>query len=177
MIKRLFVLSVAVLLWAGSVAAKDLSINAFAGQWRGNALSESADSVYFQLTTRDLDVQIEPNPQGFSISWHTVQRKKGDPRNPTAVSKLTKLTFVAAGRPSLWRAAEANDPMQAGYAWARIRQNTLTVSVMQIGEDGAFELQTFDRTLSGEGMTLTFARYRNGEKVRTAKGRLVKIAR
>ena len=176
MIVRALVVAVA-LLWAGAAPAKDLAIAAFTGQWRGNALSESADSVYFQLTTRDLDVQIDTVGEGFSISWHTVQRKKGDPRNPTAVSKTSKLTFVPAGKPGVWRASDAADPMGSGYAWARIRQNTLSVSIMQIGDDGTFELQTFDRTLSGEGMTLTFARYRDGEKVRTAKGRLVKIAR
>ncbi len=169
--RRVIPLFVALLL-AFPAMAKDASINAFFGQWRGNALSESDGSVYFQVTARDLDVQVAGADNGFTITWNTIQRQKGSTADPTAVNKSTTKAFVSAGRPNLWRATDTVDPMQGVYAWANIRNNTLT-----IGDDGAFELQIYERTLTGEGMTLRFARHRDGEQVRTAKGRMVKIAR
>jgi hypothetical protein len=176
-VRVLAVCLTAVLTVAAPALARDVSIAAFMGQWSGNGLSESADSVYFQLTARDLDVQIKPAPSGFSVSWTTVQRQKGDTRAPTAVDKTTTLTFAATDKRNVWRATEAGDPMGSGYAWARIKESTLTISIMQVASDGGFELQVFDRTLSGNGMELRFARFRDGERVRTAKGRLVKVAR
>lgn len=174
--RRAIPLFVALLL-AFPAMAKDASIDAFKGQWRGNALSENDGSVYFQVTARDLDVQISGADNGFTITWTTIQRQKGSTANPTAVNKSTTMTFAATGKPNLWRATDTVDPMQGVYAWARIRGNTLTVNSMVIGDDGAFELQIYERTLTGEGMTLQFARHRDGERVRTAKGRMVKIAR
>ena len=48
---------------------------------------------------------------------------------------------------------------------------------MVIDDNGAYQLQRYERALSGLGMALTFTRLRDGEEVRTAKGRLVKTAK
>ena len=159
------------------VQARDLSIAAFYGNWRGSALSETELSVYFRLTARDLDVTIRPAPGGFTIAWTTVLRQKGDPGNPDIQRKSAMLAFVSAGRPSLWRATTSGDPI-AGQAltWARIKGQTLTVTSMAITDDGGFEMQIYRRTLSARGMELEFTRLRDGEPVRTARGRLVKHA-
>ena len=45
---------------------------------------------------------------------------------------------------------------------------------MVIDKDGAYQLQRYERKLVGTGMELTFTRLKDGEQVRTVKGRLVK---
>ncbi len=158
-------------------AAADLSIAAFFGNWRGTALSESAISIYFQMTERDIDVTVRAHGQGgFEITWSTVQRQKGDPNAPKEVMKRTTASFVPAGRPGVFRGT-ATDPMAAGgYRWARIAENSLYLYSMVIRPDGAYEMQVYRRTLSGLGMALEFRRIIDGELTRTAKGRLIKFS-
>ncbi len=178
---RLAALIVAVLL-AGvpaqaSADEPDLRVSAFYGTWVGSGISESEVSIYFRITARDLNVTIRPAGSGFTVSWTTVLRQKGDPKNPQVTRKSSTVTFVPTGRPNVWRGAENADPLDGGaYAWARIEGNALVVYSMVIRDDGGYELQTYRRTLSGLGMELEFVRVSDGEPVRTAKGRLVKHA-
>lgn len=162
---------------ASAQAGRDAAIGSFYGRWQGNALSESETSIYFQLTARDLDVVILPTGgDGFRISWTTVTRQKGDPRNPRVDKKTTTIDFVSAGRRNVWRQAQPADPVNAPYAWANIVGNTLQVSNLVISENGSYELQVYKRTLTAGMMELQFSRFRDGEKQRDAKGRLVKVA-
>lgn len=171
------ILASAFLLAAAPAMAADLPVSAFFGEWRGSALSESRISVHFSLTPRDIGVVVRPAGDGFALTWSTVQRQKGDPNNPVEELKSTTVEFQPA-RPGVWRAVGAKDPAASGepYIWAHVDGQTLVVSGLQIGADGRHELQIYRRTLSGSGMTLEFTRIVDGEPVRTAEGRLVKIA-
>lgn len=160
----------------GPAAAADLDIAAFYGRWQGNAISETDRSINFAVTARDLDVLIQPAGNGFRVSWTTIRRQKGDPRDPTLEKRAAELVFRPAGKPGIWRAEGAGDPMQGNYAWAGIQGRALAIHVMTIGAGGAYELQSFVRRLSDMGMELEFDRIVDGDKVRTAKGRLVKVA-
>ena len=62
-------------------------------------------------------------------------------------------------------------------SWARIKENALVVYLMVIDKEGAYQLQRYERKLVGTGMELTFTRLKDGEKIRTVKGRLVKTER
>lgn len=171
-------LAAAFLLAAWPAMAADLPVSAFFGEWRGSALSESRISVHFSLTPRDIGVLVRPaGGDGFALTWSTVQRQKGDPSNPVEELKSTTVEFQPA-RPGVWRAAGAQDPAASGapYLWAHVDGQTLVVTGLQIGPDGGHELQVYRRTLSGSGMALEFTRIVDGEPVRTAEGRLVKIA-
>ena len=170
------VLGIAMAASAGSAMAKDLGIAAFYGRWQGTGLSKSDLSIYFQLTARDLDVVIKPRGDGFTIAWTTVQRQKGDPNKPTVEKKTTEMTFIGAGQPGVWREAGAHDPMQAPYAWARITGNTLILNSLVIAPNGAYEFQVYRRQLTDRGMQLEFTSSREGERLRQAKGQLVKTA-
>lgn len=156
--------------------AADLNISAFYGRWQGNAISETDRSITFAVTARDLDVLIQPAGNGFRVSWTTIRRQKGDPNNPTLEKRATELVFRPATRPGSWRAEGSADPLQGQFAWAGIQGRALSVNVMTIGDGGAYELQSFVRRLSDMGMELEFDRIVDGDKVRTAKGRLVKVA-
>lgn len=156
--------------------AADLNISAFYGRWQGNAISETDRSINFAVTARDMDVVIQPAGNGFRVSWTTIRRQKGDPRDPTLEKRAAELVFRPSGQAGIWRAEGASDPMQGQYAWAGIQGRTLTVNVLAIGVNGSYELQSYARRLTDMGMELEFDRIVDGDRARTAKGRLVKVA-
>lgn len=162
---------------AGTAA---VGIEAFYGAWTGTALAESEDSVYFALTQRDVSVRIAPSTDhkdGFDIAWTTVQRKKGDPLNPTEEIKETTATFMPAKKSGLWWDREGGDLINGGtMRWARIEDTTLVINTVKLRDDGSLETQTYRRTLSDRGMALSFSRVLDGKEVRTVTGRLVRTA-
>lgn len=163
---------------AGTALAADLSIKAFYGKFQGGGVAENDDSVYFGVTARDFDVNIQPADNGFSVTWTSVIRGGGTPGKPETRRKTSMRTFKATARPGVWQAVESKDPVTGGeLCWARIKDNTLTVYLMVVRDNGAYELQKYARTLLPSGMEMTFTRLRDGDKVRSVKGRLVKVAR
>ncbi len=157
-------------------AAGDLPIAAFAGQYLGKGLARTP-SEYFDLTTRDLGVTITVRGQGFTVTWTTVIRDRGDPDNPTAKRKSATLDFVASGRAGVFRGAAPSDPMSGQpYAWARIKGQTLTVHSLVITGDGSYEMHTYDRTLTPFGMDLKFTRVSDGEPTSSVTAKLTKEA-
>lgn len=157
-------------------AHAEASIDAFFGRWIGSGMSQSEISANFQMSLRDLEVVVKAaGGGGFEITWSTVQRQKGDPKNPTEVVKTSTMVLTPAGN-GLWR-DEAGDPMADGHlAWARIEDNSLILSTFHVTQDGHGEYQIYRRTLSGSGMDLEFVRLLDGEPARTAKARLVKFS-
>ena len=158
--------------------AKDIKLAGFFGTFKGNGVSENRDSLYFGVTVRDLDVIIEPVGQGFTIEWTTVIRRGGDPKNPKVRQKSQRMTFAPTGKGNVYRAADNGDPLSGQtYAWAYIRDTSLVIHIMSIDAKGAYEMQSYTRTLVPTGMEFVFERTRNDEPVRTVKGRLVKFAK
>ena len=158
-------------------AQQSLTPAAFYGTWTGSGVAENRDSIYFAVTQRDLDVIIKPAGDGFTVSWVTVIRKGGDPAKPNVRQREQTLTFRQVGKGRVWRAAEAGDPF-AGQAisWARIEKQTLTIYQMTVLANGAYEIDQYDRTLTGTGMDLKFSLRRDREPVRTVSAKLVKTA-
>ncbi len=167
----------AIAIAATTAVAQDLGIAAFFGKWQGHALSESDISADFQLTRRDIDVEIEASRSGFKLAWNTVQRQRGDRDKPTENLRSTSIDFRKA-RAGVWRDVQARDPLDAPqpYAWARNDGRTLVVTVLQIEPDGSDELQVYRRTLTGGLMELNFIRIVDGHQVRSARGRLGRVA-
>ena len=161
----------------GASMAADLSIRAFFGKFQGGGVAENEDSIYFGVTARDFDVVITPEGEGFNVAWTSVIRGGGTPGTPDGRRKTTSLAFEPSGRAGIWRAAASKDPVGGGQAgWARIKNTTLSVYLMIVLDDGAYEIQQYDRKILPSGMELTFTRLRDGDLVRTVKGRLVKVA-
>lgn len=159
------------------IQAADLPVSAFFGTFSGGAVAENKDSIYFAITARDTDVVIRPANAGFKVTWTSVIRRGGDPSNPKIKRKSTSRIFMPTKRPGIYRADVSGDPvMGKEMCWAYVKGQSLIVSQMVIGDDGAYQLQRYVRTLSGLGMQLTFTRLKDGEQVRTVKGRLVKTA-
>ena len=168
---------------ATAVAQKrTLSIGHFFGTFSGGGVAENEDSLYFAVTARDFDVVIGPGPTsargGFTVSWTSVIRGGGDVDKPRVRKKSTTRTFVAGSVPGVFTGATSGDPLTGKeMSWARIKENALIVYLMVIDKSGAYQLQRYERKLSGTGMELTFTRLKDGEKVRTVKGRLIKTGR
>lgn len=156
-------------------AQRTLTPAAFYGVWTGSGIAENRDSIYFAVTQRDLDVTIKPADNGFSVSWTTVIRKGGDPARPNVRQRATTLTFRPSPHGHVWRAVESGDPLMGQtLAWARIDHQTLTIYQMTVLANGAYEIEQYDRTLTGTGMDLKFALRRDREPVRTVNAKLVK---
>lgn len=162
----------------GSAAAqaRDLNLAAFFGHWQGTGISETEDSLYFRVTSRDMDVRIAAEDQGgFRIAWTTVQRQTGAADDPKAERKTTEMVFLATGRKNVWKAQTATDPMTGTYAWATLKGATLAINTFVIQPNGAFRLHVYNRTISGLGMELGFVAFADGEAARTVNARLVKV--
>lgn len=170
--------ALAILALSATVArAQNLPIAAFYGHYQGSGIAESADSLYFGVTMRDLDVVIEPSSQGFFVTWTTVIRQGGDPNNPDVRRKGTEIEFLKTSNPLLFQSRTSRDPLDGGQlAWARIEKQTLHVYLMAIDEKGVYSVQIYSRTLTGAGMELVFRRITDGQAVREVRARLVKVS-
>lgn len=158
-------------------AAQDLPLGAFFGKFSGSGLAQDADSLYFGVTVRDLDVSIGPENSGFFVEWTSVIRAGGDPNNPDVRRRTTRARFVPAERAGVFKSPAAAEPIRGEpLNWAYINGNTLTVNVFVIRDDGGYEVQSYRRTLTAGGMGLEFTRIRDGDAVRKVEGQLVKAA-
>ncbi|MBT5046920.1 MAG: hypothetical protein HOM58_00330 [Rhodospirillaceae bacterium] len=167
----------AVLVASAGASAKDLTIDAFYGKFSGGGVAENADSLYFAVTSRDFDVQIRPQGNGFKIDWTSIIRRGGDPNNPNVRRRHSTKTLLPSGAPGVFHGSESGNPLKGKeLCWARIRGNTLTLFLMTVSKKGTSELQQYDRTLSGTGMKLMFRSWRDGDRLRSVSGRLIKTA-
>jgi len=159
----------------GSAAAQNVSIKAFYGHYSGGGVAESPDSLFFDVTARDLDVVIAPAPGGVRIAWTTVLREGGDPNRPKVIKKSTEITFKATDRPDLFIENRSANPYDGTpLSWARIKDRTLTTYTFVIEENGVYGLSTYARTVSGGGMDLLFTSVHDGQPIRSVKAKLVK---
>jgi hypothetical protein len=148
----------------GSAPIKD-----FYGQFKGQGIAKNRDSLDFYRSLRDLDTIIEPAGEGgFTVRWTTVIRD-GD-----VGRKIDNtMTFAPSGKPNVFKAVDASDPIVTGYyAWARIDGRTLTINVLEVGDEGAGRWQVYERRLTGDGMELTFRRLDATGALRIVSGKL-----
>lgn len=180
MLRRLIhaaVAGIALLLLAAPIGAQaqNLPVDAFYGHYQGSGIAENEDSLYFGVTVRDLDVRIGPEADGFYVEWTSVIRGGGDPNNPDIRKRSARVTFSPSERPNVFVSKVATNPMKDGLIWARVLDQTLTVNVMRVSDNGSYIVQTYNRTLSGTGMTLNFVNTADGEPLRQVEARLVKV--
>ncbi len=157
------------------LAAGDIS--KFFGHYIGQTMKEGTADI----DTRELNVAILPYNGGFTVEWSTTIHR---PDGRTKAANFS-INFRAAGRKGVFRSAMRMDtfgneipldPLDGDpYVWAVIKDSLLTVHSLIIFEDGSFEVQSYMRTLTSDGMDLVFTRTRNGEKVKTVRAKLLRI--
>jgi hypothetical protein len=156
---------------------RDVPIAAFFGHFTGSGLSEGPDNAYFGVSVRDLDVRIAPEGGGFVITWTSILREGGEAGRPNVRRRSQTLTFVPTGTQGQFRGSESADPASGGKAaWARLARQTLTIHTIVLTPEGRYEMESYNRSLVGNGMEMTYARTSEGERTRTVKGRLIKQA-
>ena len=146
----------------------------FFGEYLGEGISNENDD----LTKRDLRVEIKPSRDGFILTWVSVTHKINGKLN----RKSYTVHFKPKGKSGLYGSAMRTDmfgnqvPMDPlkgePYVWARISGDTLFVYAMLITDEGGYEMQVYERTLTPDGMDLTYSRVRDGEVLRTVRGTL-----
>ena len=158
------------LVLATMALASDPRIEAFEGVYSGSAELVSSSG---KITDRDMSVEIQETRKGFAVAWSTTSVRDDGSIN----EKDYRIEFVPSEREGVYAAAmERNvfghevqlDPMKGEpFVWARIDGATLTVFSLFVDENGDYELQQFDRTLSEGGLQLDFQAVRSGETTRT----------
>jgi hypothetical protein len=151
------------------------SIKDFFGAYKGEGIAKNREDIDFSRTMRDLDTIIEPAGEGgFTVKWTTVIRDSEGSRKPARTED--SITFIPAGKPNVFKAADAGDPLAKGYyAWARIDGRTLTVNVLEVGDEGQGRWQIYQRRLTGDGIELTFRRLDGTGALRIVSGKLKRL--
>ncbi len=166
-------LSALVLLFAvgaGSPAvhAEDAAIDEFFGTYVGGGVAQRDDGTTEQ---RDMDVSIKAyKNNGFTLSWITVVRDEVGGRTGAGVKRRSVEEdfvpspempgiFVSAPEGGLFSQAELANPLSGDpFRWASLRGNTLAVYSAGINPNGGTELQIYERTLTAEGLDVSFVR-------------------
>ena len=152
------------------------SFSAFVGNYTGSAES----SVDGKKISRNLDISISETKKGFQVNWATATLKPSGKMKKKAYS----IKFIPSQRENIFSSAMATnlfggqtalDPMKGQpYVWARIVDKTLTVYALHVTDDGGYELQVYDRTLTKEGLDLKFSRIRDGKPTLDIRGSMVR---
>ena len=169
--------AIALLLIAFSANVAAQSYKKFIGEYEGSGVVDPHGS----LETRDLKVEISDTKDGFKVTWVSVSRNKGG----KIKRKSYTVEFQPSSRDNIYSAAMRTDlfgnrvPLDplAGdpYVWARIDGDVLFVYAMLINDEGGYEMQVYERTLTANGMDLSYYRVRDGEILRTITAELKRI--
>ena len=157
---------VTLFLVAGALSANALAveIDPFVGEYSGSAEVNGGDTKEM----RDMSVQISKNEEGFTVGWEsTIHRADGRVKK-----KSYSIDFIPTDRENIFSSAMKTnvfghavplDPMVGDpYVWSRITGDTLTVFSLHVDEEGGYEMQQYNRTLTEGGLQLEFQRIRNG---------------
>ncbi len=160
-----------VVIVAGSIPGRALAeatIDNFFGTYVGSGLAKRDDG---STEERDMDVAISPYKQnGFTLSWITVIRDEAGTRTGPDVKRRAVEedfisspdqpgVYISAPEGGLFSATELANPLVGDpFRWASLRDGTLTVYSAGIDERGGSEIQIYHRTLTDDGLDVSFVR-------------------
>ncbi|MCP4328490.1 MAG: hypothetical protein GY791_08655 [Alphaproteobacteria bacterium] len=164
-------------------AADARPIEDFYGEYVGKSIAGStgATGEDAEIRPRHLNISIQAHENGFTVAWLTIitsasgkTKAKSQLVNfrPTANDGL----YASAMRRDTTGALVPLDPMSGDpYVWASINGDTLTVHALLVTADGGYEVQVYDRTLTEDGIDLTFRRFRDGVMMKEIEGKLTRV--
>jgi hypothetical protein len=128
-----------------------------------------------------MDIVIEPYKQGgFRIQWVNVTLVDGKRAAPGVERRVQTVLFepapdrgffVEAAENNPFREREETRPMRGDpVRWASLDDQGLHVYSFVVLEDGRYELQVYDRTLTDIGLDIRFQRIVDGAVVRQITG-------
>jgi hypothetical protein len=130
---------------------------------------------------RDMDIVIEPYKEGgFRIHWVNVSLVNGKRAMPGVERRVQTVLFepaedrdffVEVAQSSPFRERGETLPMRGDpVRWASLDDQGLHVYSFMVLEDGRYELQVYDRTLTDIGLEIRFQRIVDGELMREITG-------
>jgi hypothetical protein len=167
------------LLLAAPAAARAASLEPLFGTYVGTA--EVEDVATGDVRQRDMDIVIEPYKQGgFRIQWINVSLVDGK-RAVAGVERRVQTVlfepapdrsfFIEAAENNPFREREQTRPMRGDpVRWASLDDQGLHVYSFVVLEDGRYELQVTDRTLTDIGLDIKFQRIVDGAVMRQITG-------
>jgi hypothetical protein len=164
---------------AAPAGARAASLDPLFGTYVGVAQVE--DIAKGNVRQRDMDIVIEPYKQGgFRIQWVNVSLVDGKRAVPGVERRVQTVLFepaqdrgffIEAAESSPFREREETRPMRGDpVRWASLDDQGLHVYSFVVLEDGRYELQVYDRTLTDIGLDISFQRIVDGAVMRRVTG-------
>lgn len=160
------------------------SIEPFIGTYVGTAQVLGPDGEIAEV--RDMDITIaKERGDGFRITWINVTLVDGR-RDVSGVRRRVDEVVLEPGdrngvylektQRSLFERRQDVDVI-AGDAmrWARIDGDSLGIFSLVVLENGGYQLQSYERILTEDGLRIEFSRVDNGEVTRRIVGRTVRV--
>jgi len=157
-----------------SAAGATSELEQFFGKYAGPAVTDEQGSI----TNRDLRVEISPHKQGFTVRWVSQSWLGGG----EVKRKNYIIDFYPTTRPHIFQAGMRTDkfghqvpldPMRGEpYIWARVAGPSLFIHALHVLEDGGYEVQTYVRTATTQGLNIQYSRRRDGKLLRSVTGLL-----
>ena len=180
---RRYLVLVAGLGLAGTALAAPSGLERFVGTYVGVADEIGPDDP--SRSRRDIDLVIGPEDRGgLRVTWSNVTLVNGRRDVPGVERHVDEVRLVPAPDRDFYLARQAYDPfterrttdLLGGDAlrWATVTGDTLRTYSFAILDDGTYELQTYDRTLTADGIRLDWRRTVDGQVVRQATGHAVR---
>jgi hypothetical protein len=167
----ILILTLAALLsWSHLRAEEPASVETFVGDWTGVGLKEDRGDPLWpeNLEVRDLDINIKKTETGLIISWVTHMRETAEEKGTTTILNQTA--------PNVFVGNKSGDVLKGETAvWGRIEEQSLIVYILEVDQDGIYNLARYERMLlANDSMYLFFTRTRDGKTVRRVEAELVR---
>lgn len=170
-------------LLTASAGAGAASLEPFFGTYVG--IAEVKDFAGGDVRERDMDIVIEPYKRGgFKINWINVSLVDGKRAVPGVERRVQTVLFEPAKDAGFFvEVAEVNPFRERGETrplhgdpvrWASLDDQGLHVYSFVVLEDGRYELQVYDRTLTDIGLDIKFQRIVDSALVREITGTTVR---
>ncbi len=167
------------LLFVAPAGVRAASLEPFFGTYVG--VAEVKNLANGDIRQRDMDIVIEPYKRGgFKIQWVNVSLVDGKRAVPGVERRVQTVLFepaedrgffveVAENNP--FRERDETRPMRGDpVRWASLDDQGLHVYSFVVLEDGRYELQVYDRTLTDIGLDIRFQRIVDSQLVREFTG-------
>ena len=162
-----------------SAGARAVSLESFVGTYVG--VAEVRDFANGGVRQRDMDIVIQPYKRGgFRIDWINVSLVDGKRAVPGVERRVQTVLFEPAKDAGFFVEVAENNPFRERQEtrpmhgdpvrWASLDDQGLHVYSFVVLEEGRYELQIYDRTLTDIGLDIRFQRIVDSALVREITG-------
>ena len=166
-----------------AVAATAADLRPFFGAYVGRAVESGPGGRAGE--ERDIDLVIRPGDAGeLVIGWTNVTLVGGRRDVPGVKRRVDEVRLAPVPNRDLYLARAAYDPFSERHTpdplagdplrWAAVEGDAIRTYSLAILDDGGYELQTYARSLTPDGVALDWRRVVDGELVRRMTGHAVR---